>query len=49
MLKMTTVTRSRILILNWRQFLKILDLSLPPVGMEADQQNITTKTLSSLT
>ena len=47
--KMTTVIKSQIPILNWRQFLKILDLNTPPVGTEADQQNITTKILSSLT
>ena len=47
--KMITVIKSQIPILNWRQFLKILDLNTPPVGTEADQQNITTKILSSLT
>ena len=49
MARMTSVTKSPILILNLRQFLKILDQSSPPVGMGADPQNIITRTLSSST
>ena len=40
---MTTVIKSQILILNWKQFLKTLGLNRPLVETEADRQNIIMK------